>query len=235
MQKFFISALFLILFQQGKSQITVTGATCVTRGTEYQYFIAGGEDSATSTQVCVSGGIITGNGAACVTTTALTQVHVLWNNDTLTSGVITVTINGNTQTLTVGITPFLNGGGIDSAVKNQVVDSGVIPYPIHCSVATGGACTPAYTYKWQQSTDNLSWSDMDSSTSPNLSFTSAVANSTYFRRRTVETTSNSTAYSDVAAVFVNPPVNGTGFRNGQQEALKAMAKAVVTENTPRHS
>ena len=210
MQKLILFCLFFLSLIKGYSQITINGATCVLQGTQYQYDIIAGQDSSTTVQVCITGGVLTGTNDSCVTSAGIFQAQVSWNASITNNGTITVTIGSNTQTLNVSVSPQLSGGTIDTSIKNQFVDSTTIPATIACSAAVGGACSPSYTYQWQSSDDNLSWANIDSATSQNITFAAPLLQSGYYRRVTTEGVSKSIAYSDVAAVFITAP--GIAYR-----------------------
>lgn len=204
MQKLLLLFFSLLFMSSGYSQVTITGPACVLPGIQYQYHIGGQLDSSTSVQVCVTGGVISGTSDTCITDTSLYQVLVTWNSDSITNGVITVTVGSAVQTLTVVGAPALSGGAIDSALKVQFVDSAAITPAITCSPAIGGACNASFLYQWQQSPDNLAWSDIDSATNENLSFSVQTQNTMYYRRRVLESTTGTIAFSDVAVVFIKP-------------------------------
>lgn len=76
--------------------------------------------------------------------------------------------------------PVLTGGTISN--PTQSVGCGTTPALIQASVASGGSCSPTYYYQWQQSTDNVNFTDIPGATSQNYQPGPLTA-TTYFRRR----------------------------------------------------
>jgi hypothetical protein len=89
----------------------------------------------------------------------------------------------------------------------QTVPYNTTASSIGCSVATGGNCSPAYYYWWEQSPDNIHWTEIPGAEDPNLQINSTFSSTTYFRRGVTETKGNSSTYSPVAIVFVGVPGN----------------------------
>jgi hypothetical protein len=163
-------------------QVTVTGPTCVTPGTVYQYLITGNWNSASVMHVCVNGGYI---GASVDSTctpqgTPLVQVLVSWT--TIGSGTLTVTSSLGNAGLNVTVIAPLAPGSIDSLSHTQMLAPGDTPNAITCSPALGGSCTPIYNYQWQRSPDRVSWEDMGGATNTALAIDTALTESTFYRR-----------------------------------------------------
>jgi len=201
MQKL-LTLLFLssVCFARSNAQVSVTGLTCAIKGVPYQYIISGA-DSSGPVQVCITGGKIAGTDDSCTTGTAITQVLVIWNDNAAT-GAVTVTFQSNTQTLNITISQPLYAGKIDSSTLVQTIDSASVPLAINCSPASGGACSPSFTYQWQQSDDNVAWLDIANATDQNLSIIDSLVQNKFYRRKVVETVSGSFSFSDIAAVFI---------------------------------
>jgi hypothetical protein len=85
----------------------------------------------------------------------------------------------------------------------QSVDTLTTPASINCSAPAGGACSPSYEFQWQQSQNNMNWTDMDGAVNPDLRFSLPVSRTTYYRRKITEKASGSESYSDIAIVSVN--------------------------------
>lgn len=187
------------------SQVTISGPTCVVAGTVYQYTISGNWDSLSTMQVCISSGTIAGlspSGSCTVTGAPLAAVLILWNDTASNTGSISLTSSIGNATLSIQFAEPLIPGSIDSASRLQIVAADSIPAAINCSVDTGGSCNPAYSYQWQQSPDMGSWTDMAGAIAQNLSFGSALAQTTFFRRKVTETVSGTIGYSNVAVVTI---------------------------------
>lgn len=188
------------------SQVTISGPTCVVAGTVYQYTISGNWDSLSTMQVCISSGTIAGSSATsnCTATGApLATVLVLWNDSASNTGSISLSSSIGNATLSINFAEPLIPGAIDSVSQTQMVAPDSIPSSIHCSLDTGGSCSPSYSYQWQQSPDAVSWTDIAGANAQNLSFDSALAQTTFFRRKVTETGSGTIGYSNVAVVTLN--------------------------------
>jgi hypothetical protein len=199
--KLFIAGIFVMNNHPGLSQVTISGPSCILPGITYQYNIQGSWDSASTMQVCITGGVlIAGSGTSTCTTNnkVISDVLVTWNS--VSSGSLAVTSNKGNTNLSVNIISPLNAGTIASGIKSQMINTGTTPVSISCSVATGGACSPAYTYQWQESPNSVSWNDILGATSKDLKFSAAIIETKYYRRKTIETVSGTIAYSDVAMI-----------------------------------
>lgn len=197
----FLLGLFIVA--KSSAQLAVTGPACGIRGIRYQYLIAG-TDTTNAVSVCVSGGTIAGATDSCITGNNITQVLITWDKPEISTGRITVSFNGNQQVLEVPLITELQAGLIDSAVKSQLIDSAAVPVSITCSLPAGGSCSPNYSYQWQWSADNNTWTNLDSATAQNLDFSAGIMQNTFFRRRVFESQSNTYGFSDVSAVFIMP-------------------------------
>ncbi|HEY6974656.1 MAG TPA: hypothetical protein VH396_00110 [Chitinophagaceae bacterium] len=204
--RYLFSTFFLLLFSSGsflvKCQVSINGPTCVRAGLEYQYIINGNGSSESAVQICVRGGIIADSSSSCIADNSFSQIRVIWDFNISESTIALTSAEGDTL-ITVSISDTLRPGIIDSVFKKQTIEYNDIPANIICSVARGGSCSPAYTYQWQRSIDNIEWENIEGSTSKNLSFSDPVIQPTFFRRKVVEINSNSVDYSDVAAVYIN--------------------------------
>jgi hypothetical protein len=190
-------------------QVTITGPTCVTTGTVYQYNIQGPWDSTSTMQVCITGGTIADSSITghCTAENGapLAAVRVSWND--LSGGSLSLTSSKGSASLEVNLVSGLQPGAIDSAVLVQEIDSGSIPQAIACSPARGGACSPGYDYQWQQSSDAVSWSDIPGATAENLEFSTGASQGGFYRRKLTERASGTIGYSDAASVNIKIKVN----------------------------
>jgi len=212
-----IGAMFL--YFPALAQVSLTGSPCVIPGVVYQYNIKGNWDSATTMQVCVTGGTLHMNGAAAQACTVpgglrLDAVQVAWNG----SGTIKVTSSKGNASLTVTATSALQPGSIVTAAQTQTIPRKSVPLTINCNTDTGGACQPHYNYQWQQSLDRVAWVDVPGATGASLKFSAALTNSLFYRRKVTETASGTIGYSDVASVYVGIgdfPVDSTSLNPAQ--------------------
>jgi len=194
--------LLLSASQWGYGQVQLTGPSCVVAGTTYQYIVTGPWDSTSTMHVCISGGVLAGHPDSCTTDQApVPFLQIIWNNGIIGSINLQSTA-GNAQ-LQVTITTPLSGGNIVDSSKSDTIPYNSIPPVISCTPATGGACSPSYSYQWQVSIDNIQWQDIDGATSASCSLSQALTNTSYFRRKVLETASSSIAYSDAACIIVN--------------------------------
>jgi hypothetical protein len=206
MRKIISLSIFLICFSVPgllSGQVTITGPTCVAIGTVYQYNIQGSWDSASTMQVCITGGTIADSsvsGNCTLQTAPLAAVRVSWSDPS--GGSLSLTSSRGNASLHVNVASTLEPGMIDSSIAMQEVDSGGIPQPILCSPASGGACSPAYDYQWQQSSDAVNWSDIPRATAENLNFSSGTGQSGFYRRKLTERVSGTIDYSGLAAINI---------------------------------
>jgi hypothetical protein len=193
----------------GSGQVTLSGPTCVVPGTMYQYLISGPWDSASKMQVCTQGAVIAQlNGSCTANGSPQSAVLVSWNTG-ITTGSLTLSSSSGNSSLAVSITAPLRGGVVTAVSRLQAIGFLAAPTIIHCSADSGGSCKPVYTHQWQESTDNINWSDLPQATGPDLIAPPVLRQTHFFRRKTVETGSGSIAYSDAASVQVGPPPPGT--------------------------
>src|SRR5579862_2782522 len=186
-------------------QVSISGPTCVIPGVIYQYTISGSWDPNSTMQLCVSGGIIADSTDTTTCTPAggapLSAVTVIWSGNS--NGLLTLTSSIGNTSLNINLTQALAPGVLDST-GYQAIAYDTIPETINCSPDSGGFCSPSYADQWQQSLDQVTWTDIAGATSQNLNFTSPLPQTTFFRRKVVESGSGSIAYSNPAAVFVYP-------------------------------
>ncbi|HLY68678.1 MAG TPA: DUF6443 domain-containing protein, partial [Puia sp.] len=193
-----VLAVFFSFQQISFCQVGITGATCVVPGTQYTYTISGNWNSTDLMTWTATNGTFTGvsSGTPCV------QVTVTWTSG-FTSGTLKVVdaVTGSFSE-TITFTSNVVGGTISN--NTQTISYGSTPATLNCSVATGGGCSPSYTYQWQQSTDGVNFSSNGIATQ-NLAFSAGLTQTMYYKRKVTESVSNTTAYSNIATVVVNPP------------------------------
>lgn len=180
-----------------QAQFSISGPTCVTAGVQYTYQIGGPWTSATNMNWFQTTGSIVGNGSG----TPQPTVTVVFSS----SGYVKVntTNPSGTATLNVSVMTALAGGTVSN--PTQTINYNKVPAPINCPAATGGSCsTPNYTYQWQSSPNNSTYTNITGATGLTLTFSSPLTATTYYQRQVTETTSGSTAYSTVAQVTVYP-------------------------------
>jgi len=209
------------------SQVSISGPSCVVAGATYIYNYNGSYNGSTTMTWCVSNGTIlqaygtniTSSGG-CSSGNGVGSIAVKWTSPS--NGSVTLSSsNGNASPLSITIVNALIPGSI-TANKSQTIGYNTVPGAINCSVALYGACSPSYSYQWQQSTDNVSWNPIggqpsSSQTSQNFTFSSPLLTTTYYRRVVTEASTSTTLYSDVATVFVNPPFSTTTISPATQD------------------
>jgi len=214
-----LSLLFLGISLDARSQVSITGPTCALPGVVYQYLISTTDTAGAGIHICLSGGVFAGTSDSCLNDSLVSAVYVVWNSS---SDNATISFNSNTGSYidTINLTSALQGGSIDTAYLQQTIgyDSSVSFIP--CSVPTGGACSPSYSYQWQRSLDNVNWDDIDNATNQNMDVSIALTQSTFFRRKVTEATSNSVGFSTVASVSVAPQQSTDTTGNLQTSLIK---------------
>jgi hypothetical protein len=187
--------------------ISITGPNCVIAGPIYTYNIIGQWQPGSTVRVCVTSGTLVDSGATCADGSGiLSFVRIQWDSGGQTSGSIAVTSSLGNTSLSVSLTKRLCGGRIDSAVAYQPLDTLTTPATLTVSAPTGGACQPSYAYQWQQSADNLVWTNVAGATSAQYSFSGPLSYNGYFRRVVTDNASNVLAYSNAAVIFLNRPM-----------------------------
>src|SRR5579859_1583103 len=184
------------------SQISISGPVCINAGTQYSYTISGNWNTGMTMNWSVSGGVITGSNSG----TPLPQIHVTWNSG-VANGTVTLSTSNpsGSASLIVNPPPALSGGTISNPSQNINYNTIPIPPTINCSQAVGGSCSPSYSYQWQQSADDQNWSTISGVNSQDLTLSTALTQTMYYKRMVIDASSGDTAYSDnTATVFVYP-------------------------------
>jgi RHS repeat-associated protein len=214
------------------AQVSISDPGCVVAGKTYIYNFVGSYNASTTMTWCISSnGTIVQVFGSNVTGTGLCRsgnigsIYVTWN----TSGPGSVSLtssNGNAPTKNFTVAAALAAGAISNT--SQSIAYNTTPSTLNCSAATNGACSPVYAYQWQQSTDNVSFSDISGATSQNLTFTTPLTATRYYRRRVTETTQSTTLYSNVATVTVQAPFTGVTLSPSSQDIYTGSTPAAIT-------
>lgn len=204
-----IATLLLLLFaSKTYAQVTLIGQQCVMSGTEYSYQISGNWANDATMQVCINGGIVAGTVDSCTANSLpLAMVNVAWSNIT-GPGKITLSSNSGNASIDVKIISPLQPGIVDSLNSVQSIGYNNSASQIGCGPATGGSCSPSYNYQWQISINNILWEPVNGAIGLNLDLPPGLTQTTYVRRKVVETLSGIVAYSNSAIVFVAPDLTG---------------------------
>jgi len=213
---------FLLLLaafaQKSQAQSPISGPTCVVTGQNYTYnYNNSYTGSPTFTWGISTGTIQQSQGASVI---------VQWT--ATGTGSITLSVNGVSQTPlnNISVVAPLSGGSI-TANATQTIAYNTVPAAISCAVATNGYCSPAYTYLWQYSTDGTTWNSAGQTTQ-NLTVSTALTVTTYYRRQVTETHTNAVAYSGIATVFVNPPFSSTTISPAAQNIFTGATPSAIS-------
>ena len=221
-----IAIAFLLIHQALLSQVTISGPTCIKAGVAYTYSIQGNWNTSSTMSWSVFGGTISGTTSG----TPKPSISVTWGSGPVPPFNVSVTSTHGNATLVVNRASALQPGSI-TANANQTINFNVIPSTITCSLPTGGICTTTnYTYQWEQSTDNISFSTVSGATNSDLSFTQGLTQTLYFRRKTTETTSTVTGYSTTATVTVYPKLSPGIVSPATQTVLSGGSVTQLTVN-----
>jgi|GEM_PF-1473122 len=95
------------------------------------------------------------------------------------------------------------------------------PVTINGTAALGG--TGSYTYQWQQSADNINWTNIPSANGVNYSF---IGTDTVYLRRTVESMPCQSS-SPVVKVVVQKPINNNNINADQSICINTSASTII--------
>jgi hypothetical protein len=190
---------------QSVAQPSITGPACVLAGVTYSYEVKMDYSDVSNASFCITGGAFANESNSCITGKAISRIDIIWQSGK--QGRLTLTARDGTANLNVTITAPLDGGTV-SITTPQTARLGSIPTTVFsCSAARGGGCNPVYEYQWQTSQDMLTWQDLSGATGSSLKFTKKLDGSAFYRRRVLEKTSNTIAYSTVLTLFTDAGQN----------------------------
>jgi hypothetical protein len=195
---FVFSALFLAQAQENN---TVNGPQCVLPGLVYQYNVKAVTKENEKVKLCIENGILLTGNSACIEAISLPFVRVQWQEGK-TAGKITVSSQAGKAELAVNISAPLNPGTIGTTDR-QTVNFNTAAPSLSCTPASGGNCSPSFTYQWERSPDKVQWIAIAAGTTSNLSISARLDRTTYFRRKVIETRSQAVGYSNEITVFVS--------------------------------
>ncbi|MBC7688260.1 MAG: hypothetical protein H7211_08790, partial [Aquabacterium sp.] len=197
------------------AQISITGPTCVTVGTSYNYTISGNWTTSTSMQWCITGGVVTGSTNTCKTATPYPNISVTWTSSGSGSISLSTTNPSDGASKAVTVTQALTPGLLTSGKTQNITYNTIPPTALNCPTAIGGYCTPSFTYVWQSSIDNLNFNDIAGASGLSFTITTTLTQTTYYRNKVTEINSNTIGYSDVATIFVFPKLQGGTIAGSQ--------------------
>lgn len=198
-------SLMVIGFLAQSQSFVISGPECVRTGVEYQYILK--SDSLGRVQLCIQGGVFAYTKQNCTGDTVLTEARVIWTDSS--SGRLTLQAGGRSHSKSVNIARDLEAGSISKEMAVRNVKEGSRADDIIYTNATGGGCNPKYVYQWQQSEDNLHWTDIRDTDKQKFTFSSALTRSVYLRRKVTDVNSGNIAYTKPVAVFFEPVENPT--------------------------
>ncbi|HET6255228.1 MAG TPA: DUF6443 domain-containing protein [Puia sp.] len=202
----FVAVIILLFGCVGLNAQTIGGSNCIQTGsTHYSYMVSGGGLTGSSTMNWSCAGctfVGTSSGTPCW------GVTVTWS----TSGWIKCMTSSPTTSTTLNVSKYnaLSAGTITSG-GSQSVNYNSIPAGIVCSAASGGYCTPTYSYQWYSSTDDVNFTSMPGQTALTLNFgTTRLTQTMYYKLQVTETNTSTSAWYPAATVTVYPQlVSGT--------------------------
>jgi parallel beta-helix repeat protein len=134
-------------------------------------------------------------------------------------------VTSNTVALTIA--PGLTAGTVGS---DQTLCTGATPAPFTSTAAPSGG-TGAYTYQWESSTDNASWTAISGATAVNYA-AGSVLTTTFFRRQVTSGSGTcATALSNTLTITVTPEV-AAGSIAADQQIFSGSTPAALTSTAP---
>jgi len=186
------------------SQVTISGPSCAVAGVQYTYTASGAANGSTYSW-SASNGTISGSSTSL-------GVKITWNSG---NGKATLTTSNPSGTWQLNVTTVAPLAAGTTSISSENINYNSTPQGFSCTAASGGYCTPSYTYQWQQSTNDVSFTNISGATSLNLSFSSPITQTTYYRNMVTETNTGSTAYTGAVTVFVYPQLVGGNVNSSQ--------------------
>jgi|GEM_PF-1019812 len=215
---FSISFIFFTATAGFAQQPYVMGTSCIQLNTEYHYFVGGVSDYQANFTWSVSGGTITESYTTYANGDGLSSIHVTFTS--LGGAIWVQSYEGSSPQYSVNVLTTLSPGSIYSNAY-QNISYNTTPSTIYAAGATEG-CPGTHSYQWQQSPNNSNWTDMSGKTSENLTFSSGLTQTMYYRRKVTGANSGSDGYTGSATVDVNPPltaITGNGLSPTVQDVF----------------
>ena len=197
-QKLLLHMLFGLLTWSAVSAQSISGTSCLPKASSIYYTYSLNYPGSSYSWSVVGGADFSGHTSGTCSSSSC-YVNIIWTS-TATSGYIT--IPGATLNVTM-YTPLVPGS---ISAPFPTIAFNAIPPTYTCPAATGGYCSPTYAYQWQSSLDGTNFSDISGATGLNLSFSTGLVQSTYYRRRVTVGTIGTVAYSNVGQVTISSPL-----------------------------
>ncbi|HEY8915768.1 MAG TPA: Ig-like domain-containing protein, partial [Chitinophaga sp.] len=162
--------------------------------------------------------VITSPAAATTTVTSLTTGAYVFRY-TITNG----TCAASTSDVQVTVQAALAGNTITAPATNTFCGSGD-PAVITGATPTGGSGT--YAYQWQQSTDNITFTDITGATSASYD-PAVISATTYFRRLVTSGSCTTASTSNVVTITIQAAITGNTITAPATTAFCANGDAAV--------
>ncbi|MEI9922008.1 MAG: DUF6443 domain-containing protein [Bacteroidota bacterium] len=128
--------------------------------------------------------------------------------------------------LFVNVYPQIQGGTVSPSSKNIAYNKS--PGPLTASGISGGTGS-GYTYQWQSSTDNSTWSDVSGETNLTIVVGNLIVPANYFRL--MVTNNGASRAGSSSSITVNPQLYvGSVSGGGQHIATNTMAGGLFDDN-----
>ena len=188
------------------------------------FYLAGSYNYSDYFTWSISGGVSTSTNSSYASGYGMVSLNIRF---TSSSGSISVTSSSSgSSTFYVTTYNALSAGSITSN-SSQTIPNNTPPATIYCSAASGGSCSPSYSYQWQQSTDGTNWTDFSGKTGTNLSFSNGLSQTTYYRRKVTEGYSYTIGYSNTATVYVTPPLDPNSLGPSPQDIFSGQSASTI--------
>src|SRR5690348_14151995 len=215
-----LSLSFLVVFAK-KASSQLLGPDCVQQDQYYSFYLDS-YDYNDYFSWYVNGGVIS-SGSSSESGTGLSSIVVKF---TSSSGYVSVSYSNGSGFISVTAYGPFSAGSINGNLT-QTIAYNATPGIISCSGPAGGSCSPSYSYQWQKSTNGTSWSDISGQTAASLNFSGGLTQTSYYRRYTLDLVSYNSGFSDVATVYVNPPLS-VGSISSSQNIFSGSSPSTLT-------
>jgi hypothetical protein len=178
----------------------------------------------------VNGGVISGATTNQLTFTGATPLESGKYEVTVTfhSSGADCNVTSDTRTRVLTVLPPLTPPVISSA---QTICSGTTPSQLTATAATGGSVTPSFTYQWQNSTDNSTWTDIAGATTLNYQ-PPVLATSTYYHIVATDNGAYACGASTSASVLILVnPIPTVNIPSKQSVCNSSLTSAVTFTGT----
>lgn len=181
------------------AQLEISGPVCVHPGIVYDYRLLNNANTADLINVCVRNGKIQDNPSDCISVKQGGSLKIIWAVGK--AGSISLKNDAGKPALIVNISNQLDPGTIPDSLSKQIRKALSRKSKIICHPASGGGCSPIYTYQWEYSLDAFMWVSLRGATDKDLPEQFIMDKPIFYRRKVVEGESGTIAYSNISTVF----------------------------------